>query len=179
MSRALVVAAALLVAVSASAAPPIPASQWTPEAHLLLARAQVAEADWSTRDHDAIAWVLARRWAMRPRRSFAALIRQYSAPMRGTPRTARQRWVRSLRLDGQQPQWWPRSARWSRSRGEWSRVLGRACEWAAGNVPDPSGGSAWHWGGIGDPPLRGHPVLGLNTRNTFYGRRRAQGGSKK
>lgn len=172
---------------------PLPEEQWTEGARLWLARCQVAEAGWeSHRDHDAIAWVLARRWSQyinhpaQPPRSvtFEKFIQMYSVPLQGEPVSRRQKWVRQLSFDAEQPADWPPAVSWLRHAPLWDAVLVRADEWSRGTVPDPSAGVAMHWGGRTDkdPPPRAYywwEPLQLGTRNTFYRIRRRHGARTK
>lgn len=128
---------------------PLPAEQWTPQAHLELGRCVVGEAGFrATADHDAIAWVLARRWRQRSdvlaRKggvwTFAAQVRAYCKG--AYPRQQGRQWVRDLPTPGGD---WPAGAGPNLAR--WRRILGRLDRWARGGVPNPCPGAA-HWGGM-------------------------------
>lgn len=74
----------------AHAEPPVPRSEWTDEARLVLAQAILVEGGGQIDAH-AIPFVLARRWkAQRRGWSWAAQIRRYSRPLALGPRTPRQ-----------------------------------------------------------------------------------------
>lgn len=140
-------AAAWLVASSVEAqARPIPRDQWTPDVHLLLGRCVVGEAGWRSQvDHDAIPWVLARRWRTRDRNTvgewtFAAQVRDYCKA--ANPRGLGRQWVR--RLPSSTSEEWPHGAGPNERR--WWRILDRLRRWARGHVHDPC--KASHWGGM-------------------------------
>lgn len=161
------VLAAMLCAARAHAQP-IPASEWTPEARLWMARAAVAEAGWdSATDHAALAWVLARRWdrmrARWPALSLVTVIRAYCAGLGRYPAvTARQEWVRSLPW-GDPPGWLRRYAE------RWRRVRDTVDAWGRGAVVDPCKGDAMHWGGTIDrPPPSWRALPCGETANTYY-----------
>ena len=168
---------------------PVPAQQWTPDAHVWLARGMVAEAGWlNDRDHVAIAYVLARRWKRvterYPTLRFLDVIRNYCAGLGAREAaTARQLWVRALPAPDSPmdaPEGWPRSASWPQHRKLWRQVLQRAQHFAMGQLADPSRGRAWHWGScdsrLPDLPRalrmidagRWVPLDIPGTRNCFY-----------
>jgi hypothetical protein len=176
--RKYIVSGAVVLATSTASAQtrPIPESQWTPEAHIWLSRAMVAEAGWKAeRDHIAIAYVLARRWKRLAERwptlRFIDVIRNYCAGLGDYRRelTARQRWLRALSWKDAQPKGWPRSASWKRYLPLWRATVLRSARWSEGRLRDPCRGRAWHWGGVIDTPQgRMVPVDCGHTRNTFY-----------
>jgi hypothetical protein len=182
MRNLLLVAAAFstLVANSASseALPPIPKSDWTPEARLTLARAWVGEADWSRQDHIAIGWVLAKRWKIYNRNrpeakqvSFARFIRLYCSPFKG--RSLRQRRVQALPW-GDPVGKAVGPYRYAQNARRWARVRQRVDAWASGKFRDPCP-TALHWGGTMDVPYSNwRPARCGATKNIFYtiGRRR-------
>lgn len=181
MRIAIIIAALALVlassSVSAKRPAPLPSEQWTPRAHLWLSRGLVAEAGWNAeRDHVAIAYVLARRWKARAKRysyiRFVDIVRAYCTglePALHSP-TLRQRWLRSLSFNFEQPDAWPRKASWKRHLPLWKAAVYRSEQWARGELRDPCRGKAWHWGGAMDlPKERMVPVDCGDTSNTFYG----------
>lgn len=158
---------------------PLPPSQWNPRVHLTLAQCVVGEGGWlSRRDHDGIAWVLARRWRMRiqrhPLTRFVDVMHVYCKALGAGRRepTARQRWVRALR-GAAIPEGWPRNASWARHLPWWRAAYQRIGQWQLGKVRDPCRGRALHWGGDMDIPLA--EAKGLveidcgDTENTFFG----------
>lgn len=182
----------LLLTSSVQAQPPLPADQWDDEAKLWLARAVVAEAGWNETgtylDHKAIPWVLARRWGSVQRKfpgmRFVDMVRTYcSALGENDTFTRRQQWVRNLPAvgDDTQPEAWPRMYSWNRHLKYWRNVQQTVLSWGAGQVRDPSGGRAWHWGSPSPelPDLyraqgaindRRWVLLNIgSTQNSFYG----------
>lgn len=154
---------------------PIPEEQWSESAELWLARAMVSEADWSARDHAALAWALARRWHMRrklePEVTFEEIVRRYCAGLRGKPRTQRARWVRELEGEDKPESWNDRSGLWVNYRSAWLRVRAFARSWSRGKVIDPCRGRATHWGGPMDRPSSHYRAVDCGmTRNIFYAR---------
>jgi hypothetical protein len=133
---------------------PLPEEQWTPEAHLWLSRAVVAEAGWlAQRDHDLIAWALSYRWKevtqRYPGMRFVDVVRGYCVGLSAAKAaTQRQLWVRELPplRDDTKPQGWPRKARWEKHLGYWRTVQQRLLRWGAGRIRDVSGGRVRHWG---------------------------------
>lgn len=153
---------------------PISADDFDQRDALWLARALVGEGGWtSTIDHDAIAWVLLRRWQDARTRNrnatFARVAMQYCASLKVGRRMG---WLRTLDRAGTQPIAWPHGTRWAMYRPRWMAVLERVDAWAAGMVADPSEGRAVHFGSPTDPAPLGHVVLQLATRNLFYARAR-------
>lgn len=163
---------------------PLPASEWTADARLVLARAMVAEAGFtSKRDHAAIAWVLAirfRRWARASPMlaSFVKMVASYCTGMDAwVPKRLKQRltWIRALQ-DPQPdaPHGWPKRkyGRWNnRWEVHWRHVLQRADAWSRGELDDPCRGRAIHWGGRTDrilPESKWRPIDCGKTVNTFY-----------
>ena len=134
----------------------------------VLARTLVAEADWATLDHAAIAHGLVKRWriARRPGRklegiSFADFVRKYSALWK-PKHTSRKRSIRAL-------PWGPlprKGGNWGGKR--WDKVRQWTERWNAGEVRDPCP-AALQWGGTMDRPA-GHwaPVNCGRTHNIFY-----------
>jgi hypothetical protein len=176
--RTYIATGVLLLATSTASAQsrPIPESQWTRDTHIWLARAMVAEAGWKAeRDHIAIAYVLARRWRRLtenwPALRFIDVIRNYCAGLGNYTRelTARQRWLRGLSWNDDEPDGWPRAASWRRHLPLWRKTLERSARWSQGGVVDPCRGRAWHWGGTIDTPQgRMVAVSCGETRNTYY-----------
>lgn len=168
----------MLATSSASAESLLPKEQWTPNAKLWLSRAMIAEAGWeSTRDHIAIAYVLARRWRTMvkrfPRMRFVDVIRFYCSglePGNHSP-TRRQVWLKGLTFGVEEPDGWPSSrASWEKHLPLWRSTLTRAARWGSGVFRDPCSGRAWHWGGTMDlPKERMYRVDCGETLNTFYG----------
>lgn len=156
-----------LFTVQAHSRRPVPDSEWSPDAALWLARAQVAEGGWASRiDHDSIAWVLARRWREAPPGTrFETVIVQYCNSLDAhRPRAA---WLLTLERKGR-PEGWPRGMSWEQYEPLWQGVLERVELWFAGEVGDPTGGRAVHWDMRTAPVPRGCALLPLNTRNAFY-----------
>jgi hypothetical protein len=176
MKRTIILGVLLLIvpATTRAETPLLPEDQWTDEAVVWLARAMVSEADWSPIDHAAIAWTLKRQWESRyekdPRWTFVDQVRAYCAGLRGEEiRTKRSEWVRTLTLDGAEPEGWPDDVLWSNYAPLWRRTIDFARAWGAGRVRDPCEGRAWHWGGTMDTPGRNmRPVDCGMTLNIFY-----------
>lgn len=156
----------------------MPTEQWTPHAHVWLARAMVAEAGWEAKsDHVAIAYVLSRRWKRAKERwptlRFVDVIRNYCAGLGSFRRslTPRQRWLRALGFEVEAaPDGWPRGASWRRHERLWRGALKRSLKWSRGELRDPCRGRAWHWGGTIDSPHGRMVAVDCGeTRNTFYG----------
>jgi len=178
MRKYLATGAVFLMTSTASAqVAPLPASEWTPQTQLWLARAMVAEAGWNAKlDYIAIAYVLARRWRTMTERwpalRYVDVIRRYCAGLGDYRRqpSARQRWVRALSWDDAPPSHWPKNASWKQSLPLWRAALTISEKWGKGELKHPCRGRAWHWGGLIDTP-RGRmvPVDCGQTRNTFYG----------
>jgi hypothetical protein len=167
MMRRFIAATALLVSSSALAAPPLPPGQWDEAARHTLARTLVAEADWHTPDHAAIAHVLVKRWriASGPRGllhgiRFEDFVREYSALWK-PEHTNRKRGIRAL-------PWGPFPERSQWGGGRWDVVRKWVEKWGTGRVNDPCP-KALHWGGTMDRPAgHWHPVSCGRTRNIFY-----------
>lgn len=155
----------------------IPNEQFDLSARLWLARAMVGEAGWlAENDHIAIAYVLKRRWeTMRerwPKLRFKDVILRYAKALGGGRReyTARQIWVRGLRLDLVEPEGWPQKISWKGHRKYWHQVIRRVDQWKRGELSDPCRGRAFHWGGKTDIPGKTlFPVDCGETENVFYG----------
>jgi hypothetical protein len=137
---------------TALAKPPLPPEQWTPRAHVWLARAVVAEADWlAKKDHTLIAWALTYRWRAIVRRwptmRFVDVVRNYCAGLGDLKRspTPRQLWLRALPLQVEREHW-PKRLPW-RHAERWKKVLHHIHTWSKGRVRDPSKGRVRHWGG--------------------------------
>ncbi|MDD9945041.1 MAG: hypothetical protein OXU20_28620 [Myxococcales bacterium] len=177
MRKIIIVGGFLLCTSASQARPPVPTSQWTPDTHLWLSRAMVAEAGWQAEtDHVAIAHVLARRWRRAverwPTLRFIDVIRNYCAGLGDYRRTLtrRQRWLRSLDFQLSEPSGWPRAISWDHHVPLWQSALRRSHLWVQGLLRDPCGGRAWHWGGVIDSPHgRMEAVDCGETLNTFYG----------
>jgi hypothetical protein len=153
--RILILIAVLSVSATAHASKlPLPEEQWTPEAHLWLSRAVVAEAGWlAERDHGLIAWALSYRWEQMvqryPHMRFVDVVRGYCAGLSAKDAaTKRQLWVRDLpiAMDDTKPQGWPRKASWKKHLGYWRTVQQRMLRWGAGKIRDVSHGRVRHWG---------------------------------
>jgi hypothetical protein len=138
-------------------------SEWTPETHTMLAAALVGEAGWKrVPDHDAIPWLLYRRWQAIGG-SFHATVQSYCRALDGS-----RPWLLGLNADGTEPVAWPaRDARWSTHRLPWLKIHERLGQWADGKIKDPC--QASHFGGKMDRP-RGRMVLAscVGTKNRFY-----------
>lgn len=175
MKQALRTAVAVLAGIGSAAsasASPIPASYWTDEAKLTLARAWVGEADWNAPDHVAIGWVLSKRWKIynrtRPeakRIRFEGFVGMYCSPLKG--RNLRQRRIQALPWgDPIKRQLGPYRLR--RNVRRWRVVRERVERWGRGELKDPCP-KALHWGGTMDKPYQNwKPVRCGSTRNTFY-----------
>lgn len=187
-AAAAVVTASLATTGAFASWSPIRSDDWSSETHVWLARAMVAEAGWkSTRDHVAIAYVLARRLKAKRKRfpnvRFVHIIRGYCAGLEAgrSEWTPRQRWLHGLNLRSVKPDGWPeRYPPWKQYRKRWRQVLKRVDDWRRGRLGDPCRGQAWHWGCELDVPgERMFPVDCGDTRNTFYGlTRRLDNGDK-
>ena len=160
--------ALLFVASTASARLPVPLEYWDEEAALTLARSLVGEADFRKRDHEAIAWVYAKRFALcrRTKRvlpaceSFSTFVRAYSAPLR----------VKNPRALAVQALPWgdPLEGRYRKYRDSWRKLLEWVLTWGKGGIPDPCP-AAIHFGGTMDVQKYGWEVVDCKgTANTFY-----------
>jgi hypothetical protein len=130
----------------------------TPAARLWLTRALISEAGWrAPADHQAIPWVLRRRWQARGG-SFVRTIRAYCQGFRLRRRSMsyRQRWVRAL----------PRLPS-PRYREDYARVLRGVNAWADGLVPDPCP-EADHWAAPSVRRPRWRKVDCGRTKNVFW-----------
>jgi hypothetical protein len=166
----------IFIFISTAHAAPIPKEEITGKDKIWLARAMVAEAGWeSKRDHVAIAYVLVRRWrkmqvrwpTLRFRNVMFAYVKGLGEGRREP--TARQRWIRALSPDLNQPAYWPRNVRWSHHKGLWGAVIVRVEAWLSGKLRDPCRGRAWHWGGTIDEPWKKLEQVDCGeTKNTFY-----------
>jgi hypothetical protein len=169
--------------VSAQTAP-LPATEWTPQAQLWLARAILAEAGWNAKaDYVAISYVLARRWRQMlerwPSMRFIDVIKSYCLGLGDYRRqpTERQRWIRSLSWDGSTPENWPHKISWDKHLPFWRKALAVTEKWVKGELSDPCRGRAWHWGGTIDNPHGRMVTVDCGAkRNTFYGLRPKAGG---
>lgn len=153
---------------------------WDDETSVLLARALVSEADWSSTDHAAIAWTLYRRWKARreqePTWTYKDQILAYCSGMKGEARTQRHRWVRALPANGvDKPEDWPENVSWTVYQRQWARVLQFTTAWYEGRVKDPCKGRSLHWGApygtdLHRPKVYGwEPVnCGPTARNLFW-----------
>jgi hypothetical protein len=154
----------------------LPEEQWDEEVAVWLARAMVSEADWSSRDHAAIAWVLKRRWETRAERdpdwTFLDQIKHYCTGIKGPARSRRHRWIRALAPDGTKPKGWPRTVSWDTYRPAWEKAWILANDWAAGEIEDPCP-AADHWSGRNVKPDRSllRVVYCGRTQNVFYAER--------
>ncbi len=158
-----------LLTVHAEASKPVPESEWSPETALWLARAQVGEAGWTGYlDHDAMAWVLARRWrAAPPGTRFVTVVKQYCNSLdEHRPRAA---WLRNLEDSSLVPEGWPITTRWNVREPQWKEIRMRAELWFAGEIPDPTGGRAMHWDTRSAPMPKGCRLIAdVGTLNAFY-----------
>ena len=119
-----------------------------PELVRRLAAVCVAEAGWSTDTGDCAAIVSllmrrADRLGLRPR----VMVRAYSSRHFDRERTDRRRWIAHLALDGSRPRGWPRQLAWERYRPRWLATVEHVRAVLRGEVADPCGGEADHWGG--------------------------------
>ena len=150
--------------------PIVTEEDWTDLAKLRMAQAFLGEADGSVPDHEAIAWVLYRRWKIRCRvRGYVPLetfIQWYSSPLKLSVKTKRARGIRTLVWGDPLP-----GMPYSRPHHvkRWKNARKLVDDWQAGRVKDPCP-KALHWGGTMDKPA-GHwyPVSCGRTRNIFYG----------
>lgn len=184
MRKFLVTGAVVLMTSTVSAqVAPLPATEWTPQAQIWLARAMVAEAGWNAKlDYVAIAYVLARRWRQMierwPALRFIDVVKSYCLGLGDYRRqpTERQRWIRSLSWDASVPESWPNKISWTKHIPFWRVALLITDKWVKGELRDPCRGRAWHWGGtIDNPHGRMVAVDCGETRNTFYGLRPRNG----
>lgn len=126
---------------------------------LALSRACYIESGWRESDCAALAHVIARR-AERAGATFGQMLLAYSALDADNPRAAEVRGYPWGDIDGKPAAF---NRRWAKLRAYVTRV-------AAGDVRDPCGGRATHWGGTTDMP-RGRMVpvhCATPTVNTFY-----------
>lgn len=159
--------------------PPMRGDSLSQKDLLTLAQAVVGEADWSRKDHVAIAWVLAKRWHFYKRSinykagaTFSGFVRQYSSPLKIKNR--RSKLIQSL-------PWGP--ALQPHSHGipltvynkKWAKTRQTIQHWYDGKIKDPCR-RAVHWGGPMDNPDRmvgpgtmWHIVRCGETKNIFYG----------
>ena len=123
-----IICAVPLFAHGIAPAAPIPASEFTPEAHRTLAQGCAREADISPRarrDHALIAHVTARMWRVQLRGwSFAETVRRHTMLNRNTPRSM---WARTL----------PWDLRSKARRAQWTSLLVYLARWSRGAVPHP------------------------------------------
>ncbi len=158
---------AVLVAIASARPPekPVPVDQWSQDAAHVLARALVAEADYTNfpEEHAAIAWVLADRWRQRRERepavTFDQVVVRYTSLWK-RPHTPRKLEIRAL-------PWGPSDAPHGRAR--WEALRAWLTDWAAGNVAHPCP-RARHWGGrrVDSFPDDAVFVDCGRTRNRFY-----------
>jgi hypothetical protein len=184
LSRALLVLllALLPVVVSGQGNPPlqetveegwvIPHEEWTPEAHVWLARAVRAE------EQIALAYVLAKRYHLFQTRgrniTFLWMTRTYCSGMKPTLKvlSERQKWSRDINLAGDQPAHWPKKLSWKKHKKYWLRTVEALDIWVRGGYIDPCP-KAIHWGGPMDIPMdvRMYPLKCTKQRdygNTLY-----------
>jgi len=157
-----VLAAALPCVVAAAPRPHL--EGWTEETQTLLAAAVLGESGWNrVTDHDALPWLLHRRW-QQVGGSFEDLIRTYCKALSG-----KRRWLLELNQAGDAPASWPRNAAsWERHRKLWFRIRDRIGAWARGRVPDPCPGAV-HFGGPMDKPPSGVvPAVCAGSANRFW-----------
>ncbi len=147
----LIIAAVTFTAPTLAESQPLPNSQWTSSARLVLAQACVAESGWDTAETTecaAIAHLLARRWHLlsesRPRLTFEGLVRQYSSPIR----ERRRPWLLRLNAEGTRPRGYS-ARRWERLQPKWLAALDFVDRWARGEEVDPCPGSD-HFGSVQD-----------------------------
>lgn len=138
--------------------------QWTPEAHLLLAQAVVGEAGWSHAvDHDAIPWLLYRRW-QHIGGSFEGVVRAYCKALNGS-----RPWLLELDAEGAQPPSWPtNAASWSAHRKRWLSVYDRIGAWGHGEVSDPCASARHFGGGMDEPRGKMVPARCAGAKNNFW-----------
>lgn len=105
-----------------------------------LGRVAVAESGWSAPADRAAIWHVISRRAGRAGVSLATMARAYSSPLR------RGHWARGLEANGRRPAAFPARLRWSVHRPAWEAILEAARAFLRGEVADPCGGSALHWG---------------------------------
>lgn len=111
------------------------------------ARVAVGEAGWdpSTGDAAAITNVLRRR-AERRGTSIARMARLYSSGHFDRTR-ARRRWIAGLTLAASRPLGWPVQLAWRGDyRARWLAMVEHVRAVLRGDLPDPCGGEADHWG---------------------------------
>lgn len=197
----IVVMSILAAGINASVAEgqtPVTMEEFTPEAHIWLARGVVAESGF--RSHDdllAISNVLARRTHMLqkkiPTATFEGMIREYMAGMGPARRgmSSRTRYIRELPYhmpatnknlailleeEGWEgvikavpkPEGVPSSLRWGTYIMLWNAVLRDSRKWAFGQVSDKCS-SARHWGGSMDAPSPRWRIVDCgDTLNIFY-----------
>jgi hypothetical protein len=156
--RSVVLAALALIALALT---PLerPIEEPTLDDRITLARALVAEADFHEPDHQAIAWVLAKRYRItRGDEPFAAFVARYCSAFKTD--TYRSRTIRQLPW-GTAPLGHP----WKTG---WTSVRRFVESWLRGNVQDPCP-EAMHFGGPMDTPPPGWRLVQCGeTRNRFY-----------
>ncbi len=144
-----------------------PAEQLDNNTLLWLARSQVGEAGWLSRDeHVAIAYTYARRWRTRkaqvPGITYLDMIFAQSRALDGD-----RPWILELNEDGTQPPSWPAKLSWEKHRKWWMAVLSRTKQWAEGKLADPCPGTVAFGGKMDTKPDGTIPALCM-FENTFY-----------
>jgi hypothetical protein len=156
------VTAALASSVESQRPRPIPASEWTYDAHTWAARMCHAEAAFRLDDCTEMLWVVTRRWdgSSRP---WLAVMRNYSVPMHVHPRSMspRKREIRSY-------PWGDVPGKSDRFNRRWMAQRMHVIQWAMGKHPSKYP-DAVHWGGDMDTPSSALVALpNQGTANTFY-----------
>jgi len=139
----------ILTADAQAPTPTAPAlAEWSETTQTLLAAAVVGEGGWTSGvDHDAIPWLLYRRWQQIGSGSFDDVIQQYCRALDGG-----RPWLLELDAAGTQPPSWPVDrASWHRHQPLWLKIRARIGAWAAGKVRNPCP-TAVHFGGAMDAP---------------------------
>lgn len=116
---------------------------------LLLAISFIGEAGWhSESDWAAIAHVYKKRSEFYGV-PMEHMVKRYSRVLHEDNEVPRAVMLRSLRLDGKQPEFWSLSLRWSNYKPRWEAALAFAQRFLDGDVPDPCP-TAFHFGGPRD-----------------------------
>jgi hypothetical protein len=131
---------------------------------LLLAQAVVGEAGWEhVVDHDAIPWLLYRRW-QRVGGSFEGLILTYCKALNG-----KRPWLLELGAFGVEPESWPAaSASWSVHRKLWLDAYARIGAWSRGEIADPCASTRHFGGGMDTPRGKMIPARCVGSKNNYW-----------